>query len=141
MSVESNKEALARGVDALRRGELTAWFELHDPSVVAHGLMSPDAQGLEGVKAFYTALVGAFPDLSINVHDLVGEGEDVVARFTVHGTHEGEFMGAAPTGNSVTVEGISIYRFRGGKVVERWTSADGLGLLQQIGALPAPAAA
>jgi steroid delta-isomerase-like uncharacterized protein len=138
MSVQSNKEVLARAVGALNEGDLAPWFDLHDESVVAHGLLSPEPQDLQGVKGFYTTLVGGLRDFHVTVHDLVGEGDDVSVRFTVTGTHEGDLMGTPASGSSVTVEGISIYRFRAGKIAERWTSADALGLLQQIGAIPAP---
>jgi predicted ester cyclase len=72
------------------------------------------------------------------VEDLVAEGDKVAARVTVRGTHRGAFLGLAPTGKAVTQTGIDIVRVAGGKAVERWGSFDELGLLQQLGALPAP---
>jgi steroid delta-isomerase-like uncharacterized protein len=136
MSIESNKETLKRGVEALNRGDLQTWFDLHDATVVAHGLMSVEPLGLDGVKQFYSALWGAFPDAQVTGRDLVGEDDEVTIRFTLGGTHQGDFVGIPATGRSVAVDGISIYRFREGKIVERWTVVDALAMMQQLGAIP-----
>ena len=97
------------------------------------------AVDLEGVKQFYEMLWGAFPDVEVTIEELVGEGETVAFRGAhFRGTHQGEFMGVAPSGNQVTIGVQNFYRFRGGKVVERWTNPDMLGLMVQIGAIPAP---
>ena len=68
----------------------------------------------------------------------MAEGDKVVSRFTVSGTHQGEIMGAAPTGKLVTHTGLQTDRISGGKIVESWTNWDALGLLQEIGAIPSP---
>ena len=80
----------------------------------------------------------AFPDLHFTVEDLIAEGDKVVARLTVRGTQQGAFMGIPPTGKHVTVTGIDINRLAGGKSVEHWLNMDTLGLLQQLGVIPAP---
>lgn len=80
----------------------------------------------------------AFPDLHVTVEDMVAEGDKVVARVTMSGTHKGEFMGIAPTGKQITVGIIEILRIAGGKVVEHWNVVDSLGMMQQLGAVPAP---
>lgn len=90
------------------------------------------------MKQFYEMLWGAFPDVEATIEEVVGEGETVAFRVTVRGTHRGEFMGVAPSGNQFTIGVQNIYRFRDGKVVERWTNPDMLGLMVQIGAIPAP---
>ena len=79
----------------------------------------------------------AFPGIRVTVEDQVAEGETVVTRFTARGTHNGDLGGVAPTGKEVTVAGISIDRFEGGKCVEQWQSFDELAMMQQIGAIPA----
>ena len=68
----------------------------------------------------------------------MAEGDKVVSRYTVSGTHQGEIMGAAPTGKLVTHTGYQTDRISGGKIVESWTNWDALGLLQEIGAIPSP---
>ena len=80
----------------------------------------------------------AFPDLHFTVEDQIAEGDMVANRVTARGTHQGEFMGIAPTGKQVTVTGITIDRIAGDKLEESWASWDFLGLMQQLGAIPEP---
>jgi len=80
----------------------------------------------------------AFPDLHFTVEDFIAEGDKVVARLTVRGTQQGIFMGIPPTGKHATVTAIDINRMAGGKSVEHWLNMDTLGLLQQLGVIPAP---
>jgi predicted ester cyclase len=89
-----------------------------------------------GMKQFGRAGFTAFPDLHYTLEDLIAEGDKVVHRFTMRGTHQGEFMGVAATGKVVTMTGIYISRFAGGKCVEERSSSDILGLMQQVSAIP-----
>jgi steroid delta-isomerase-like uncharacterized protein len=84
--------------------------------------------------------VAGFPDARVHVEDLVAEDDRVACRFVSTGTHHGEFMGVPPTGRRVEVTGITVFRLTGGQCVERWSEMNLVGLLQQIGAFPAPAA-
>lgn len=93
--------------------------------------------GLQNFKRDLATLRVAFPDAVFKIDDLIGEGDKLVDRFTVTGTHKGPFVGISPTGRRVALPGISVVRIDGGKVVERWGISDQLGLLQQLGALPA----
>jgi predicted ester cyclase len=137
--VEQNKAILRHGAEAFNnRNDRSGWFEIHDPSVVAFGL-APDPLNLEGLRQFYSGLWTGFPDLHITVDDLIGENERVAWRLTVSGTHEGDFRGVAPTGTEVRFAAQYIFEFRNGKIVRRWTNFDRLGVLVQLGAIPAPA--
>jgi predicted ester cyclase len=139
LSVELNKAALQRGAEAFNnRKDRSGWFAIHDPSVVAYGL-APEPLDMEGLKAFYAGLWAGFPDLTIAPEDLVAEGDKVVLRLTARGTHQGEFRGVPPTGREVQFGAQYIFEFRNGKIVKRWTSLDRLGVLMQIGAVPAMA--
>ena len=80
----------------------------------------------------------AFPDLHFTVEDLIAEGDKVVARLTASGAQQGVFMGISPTGKRTTVTAIDIIRIAGGKFVEHWLEMDTLGLLHQLGVVPAP---
>ena len=80
----------------------------------------------------------AFPDLQLSVDDLFAEGDRVVARWTSRGTHQGEMMGISPSGKHVQISEIDIFRVSAGKLAEHWGVFDQLGMLQQIGAVPAP---
>jgi steroid delta-isomerase-like uncharacterized protein len=104
---------------------------------VSHGPQAPPADGPEGVKArvgLYQESVAGHWD----VEEMLSSGDRVVARWTGTGTHEGELMGFAATGRPIAVEAISVFRIADGKIAEEWTVWDALGLLQQIGAVPAP---
>jgi predicted ester cyclase len=138
MSVEQNKAILRSGAQAFNNAEdRSGWIDIHDPSVIAHGL-GPQPLELDGVKQFYSGLWHAFPDLRITIEDMVGEGDSVAWRLTANGTHESEFRGVPPTGTEVTFAAQYIFRFRNGKIVERWTNLDRLGVMVQLGAIPAP---
>jgi predicted ester cyclase len=78
----------------------------------------------------------AFPDFEVTPEHMTATDEDVALAYTVTGTHEGEFLGVAPTGPRITARGVQIARFRDGKMVERWGSSDELSILQQLGATP-----
>jgi steroid delta-isomerase-like uncharacterized protein len=105
---------------------------------VSHGPQAPPAVGPEGVKA----RVGVYQntlDGHWDVEELISAGDQVTARWIGTGTHNGELMGVAPTGASIEVEAISIFRIADGKIAEEWTVWDALGLLQQVGAVPVAA--
>jgi len=82
--------------------------------------------------------VTAFPDLHFTVEDMIAEGDKVVARLTARGTQAGAFMGIPPTGKQASITAIDINHMAGGKSVEHWLEMDTLGLLQQLGVIPAP---
>jgi steroid delta-isomerase-like uncharacterized protein len=103
---------------------------LHEPD--------EDIVGIEGLTQYVSMMRSAFPDLRITLEDDMAEGDKVVSRWIAQGTHQGELMGAAPTGNQVTITGITIHRIEDGKIVEEWENWDALGLMQQIGAVPSP---
>ena len=94
--------------------------------------------GIGDLKQFFVVLRSGFPDFQATIEDLFAEGDKVVLRFTFHGTHQGEFMGVAPTGKQVTMTGVEIFRIGDGKIVELWGQEDVLGMMQQIGAIPGP---
>ena len=83
-------------------------------------------------------LRNAFPDGHLTLEDMVAEGDRVAARWTFQGTHRGQFMGIAATDKAVSISGIEIERFAGGRIVEHWEQADIMSLMQQLGAIPAP---
>lgn len=90
--------------------------------------------GPAGIRSNYESLIKAFPDVSFVLDDFLVDGDKVVVRYTMQGTHEGEFQGTARTGRAVTVPGIGIYRIEDGLIQESWVVRDSLLLLRQIGA-------
>jgi steroid delta-isomerase-like uncharacterized protein len=94
--------------------------------------------GREGLKQLFSMFSAAFADASSTIDDLIAEGDKVAWRWTFRGTHQGTLMGNPATGKTITFVGITIDRLAGGKIVERWNQADMLGLMQQLGVIPAP---
>jgi steroid delta-isomerase-like uncharacterized protein len=110
--------------------------EVYAPDLVWH---DPDReiQGAEEAKQFIATYKSVFPDLRVTVEDEIAEGDKVVTRWTLRGTHQGEIEEfGPPTGRQVEMKGISISRIQGGKIVEEWNSYDNLGVMQQLGLVP-----
>jgi steroid delta-isomerase-like uncharacterized protein len=97
--------------------------------------------GREGLRERLRAYADAFPDARLAVQDQVAAEDRVATRWTARGTHAGDLAELQATGKEVTVSGLTISRLEGGKVVEQWTTWDRLGMLVQVGAIPAPAEA
>jgi steroid delta-isomerase-like uncharacterized protein len=138
VSVEENKAVVRRWFEELfNAGNLEVADEIIAADHVNHDPTLPDIPtGPEGQKQVVNLYRGAFTNAHISVEDQLAEGDRVATRWTGSGTHQGEFMGVAPTGNQVTITGITIYRVSGGKIAESWTNYDALGMMQQIGAVP-----
>jgi steroid delta-isomerase-like uncharacterized protein len=92
----------------------------------------------EGQKQRIASFHQGLPDVHLTLEDLVAEGDRVVFRITLHGTHTGTLMGVPPTGRQVTISAIDIARLADGKIVEHWGQMDTFGLLQQLGASSTP---
>ncbi len=138
MSTEDNK-ALYRRIleEVMNQRNLALVDELCAPDFVLHR-GSTTIQGRESYKQFLSTYLTASPDLNFTIEDLVADQDKVVSRHTGRGTHLGPFMGIPPTGKHVTATGMAIIRVANGKIVEEWANADDLGLLQQLGVIPAP---
>jgi predicted ester cyclase len=109
-----------------------------DPAFLNHDLPVPGAsQGRDGMQLAADMFRRACPDWHSVVDQLVAEDDVVVERFTASGTHRGELMGVAPTGQTLVLTGIQIFRIEGDKIVERWGQLDQLGLARQLGLVAA----
>jgi steroid delta-isomerase-like uncharacterized protein len=136
MSTDANKTAVRRAVAAFSPATLETYLQLYHPDATLHFLPPGLPSGRDGARLFYQGFLAAFPDARITLEDFVAEDDKLAVRFTVDGTHRGDFLGVPATGTRVTVTGISIFRFVDGLCVERWNEANFLGLLQQLGAMP-----
>lgn len=138
-TTEQNKTLVHDFIEALfSKGDLdavdrylAAHFVNHDPPFGA----TADREGMRTAGALMRA---AFPDWRSEQHLVVGENDIVVEHFTASGTHRGEVMGVAPTGRTVALEGINIFRVVDGRIVERWGRLDDLGFLSQLGVVRPP---
>ena len=110
---------------------LTADFRDHDP-----GTPQDIPPGPEGIKPVLEGYLAAMGDINFTIEDQIAEGDKVLTRWTVRMTHSGELMGVPATGKSVSFSGITLLRLENGKIAEEWSNWDGIGLLEQIGALP-----
>ncbi len=133
-----NKALIRRYFDTFNKGNLDALAEIVDPGYVIHypsnTLRRPGPDGLRGVVSNFRS---AFPDLAFVAHDMLADGDKVAVRWTFTGTHSGgPYMGVPATGKKITVDGQSIYRIAGGKVVEGWINGDDLGEQRQLGLIP-----
>ena len=110
--------------------------ELVEPNALIRTPLPLDATGRDKLKEVFARLHRAFPDLQVTIEDLIAEGDKVVARNTVTGTHRGEYMGLQPTGKSVTYDEIFIFRFVDGRVAETWGVVDVFSQMRQLGMTP-----
>jgi steroid delta-isomerase-like uncharacterized protein len=139
MSAEhaANKAAVRRLHEATNTGDLglisDTIDELVEPDAVIRTPVPIDATGARALKEVFTRLLELFPDLQVAIDDLIAEGDKVVSRNTVTGTHRRAYLGRPATGKSVRYSEIFIFRFADGRVAETWGVVDGLSLMQQIG--------
>ena len=106
--------------------------EVVSPRFTSHDWPEDGPTGPQGFRNYYSAIRSALPDARYAVDDLIAEGDRVVVRWRLLGTHEGDFRGIAPTGRPIVLKGIAIYRVEGGKLMERWVVSDLYGVLEEI---------
>lgn len=138
---EQNKAAARRFFELWESGNTDQFDEVVAADAVDHDPQRPfpDDRGAEAARKTAEMFLAAFPDTAYTIEQQVAEGDLVVTRWIARGTHEGELMGIPATQKSVEVSGIAIDRFSDGKIVESWGNWDTIGLMQQLGAIPAPA--
>jgi steroid delta-isomerase-like uncharacterized protein len=134
MSTEQHKVIFRRATEEVwNNGNVAAVEVFFAPDFVNHnpfGGTSPDQAGMrEAVQLLHTAL----PDFHSTIEDMIAEGDTVVARMTLRGTHLGQLLGIPPSGAPIVMTTISIVRITNGQIVERWNISDTLGLVRQIG--------
>jgi hypothetical protein len=136
-----NKATFARLHDVVNTGSTelisTTIDEIVAPDVRIRTPLPVNATGADALKRVWAILLQAFPDLHVTVEDVIAEGDKVVTRNTVTGTHQGDFMGRPPTGKSVSYNEIFIFRFAGGRVAETWGVVDSLSVMRQLDLIPA----
>ncbi len=145
----TSREASASGIEykPILEGFYDAVFNLPNltearnfivPEYVDHNPVSPkSASGIEGLKHTSNVFRAAFPDLNVELEDLIVGEDRVAARIRMRGAHRGEFLGFQPTGKQIDIAAIEIYAFAGEKISERWGHLDGIALLEQLGVIPA----
>jgi steroid delta-isomerase-like uncharacterized protein len=137
LSTEDNKAKTRRFMDeAFNKGNMKVADELLSPNIVEHNPFPGQEPGVQGFKKGLTELRQAFPDLHITVDDMLADGDKVIIRSTMTGTHKGSFMNMPATGKQIKVEGIDIVRIKDGQAVDHWGITDIMTMMQQLGAVP-----
>jgi steroid delta-isomerase-like uncharacterized protein len=137
---EANRQLALRFYDQLwNQGNYAAAPELLHPDHFDHNMPIPGLpQGRDGVIQMMQTFRSAFPDLVMSVESVISQGDYVAEVLTLRGTHTGPFLGIPPTGRAIAVTSVNLCRIEDGLVGERWGASDDLGMLQQLGILPAP---
>jgi predicted ester cyclase len=138
----SNKARFRRIEDAVNTGDVEVISKTIDdlvaPDVLIHMPLPVDApRAHEAFRQLWAMLLRGLPDLHLTIEDLVAEGDKVVMRASVTGTHQGEYMGVQPTGKSIAYNEIFIWRFAGGRIAEMWGVVDIFSQMRQLGVIPA----
>ena len=137
MPAEENKEVMRRFIsEVMEKKNPAAVDEFIAADYIEHSPIPGFAEGVEGMKQMMGMFFGAFPDLHMQVEDVIAEGDKVVMRLKTEGTHQGEFMGIAATGKQVSFEEIHMMRIANGKMVEHWGIEDNMTMMQQMGIIP-----
>jgi steroid delta-isomerase-like uncharacterized protein len=139
MSAE-NKAVIRRWLEAVNRRDLEAGAKLMDVNYIRH-LPGLESRGPEGFKQVATGFLTGFPDSTFTIDDLIAEGDRVVVRFTVRGTHLGDFASIPPTNRQITLSVIMVNQISNGKMIESWEVMDQHGLFQALGSFPPAATA
>jgi steroid delta-isomerase-like uncharacterized protein len=139
---DHNKSVVRRLLDELwNKGDLSLADQFFATTYTHHDASSPDfGKGPESERKRATLYRTAFPDLRMTIEDLFADGENVITRWSCHGTHKGDLNGIAPTGKQIHITGVSITRFSHDKMVEGFVNWDALGLMRQLGVVPQLAA-
>ena len=135
--IEDNKQFMRQFVEeAINKKNLDAIDELVAEDFVEHVPFPGQGPGREGLRQVLATFLSAFPDIRWTLEEQIAEGEKVVSRFTMAGTHRGDFLGIPPTGKSVNIWGVVIDVVRNGKFAESRIIMDTMGLMQQLGTIP-----
>ncbi len=138
---EDMKGVIARFYDEINAGNLGVIDELVAEDFVEHEEFPGIPPDKEGVRQFFAIFRAAFPDLRMDAHEVLIDGDLACVRSTMSGTHDGDFMGMPPSGKRFAVTGFDQVRVREGQVSEHWGLIDAMKMMQQLGAIPAPAPA
>ena len=142
MSTEENKQFMQNFVEeTINKKNLDALDVLVAKDFLEHVPFPGQGPGREGLRDTMAALLSAFPDMRWTIDEQIAEGEKVVSRFTMYGTHQGEFLDIPPTGSPIKVWGIVIDVVRDGQFAESRILMDTMALMQQLGVLPPPGGA
>ena len=139
-AVAERSEALVRRFyeEGWNADNIDVYDELVTEDFVDHQALPGLPPGREGFKQLNAMFRSAFPDIVVNVEDVVAEGDLVAVRWTSTGTHKGPLFGIPATGRAVRVNAMVVYRIEDGRLAEGWINRDDLGMMRQLGVVPTP---
>ena len=133
---EKNKTLQRRFIDEYQTGGNEAvMYEIVSENFINHSGAPGMPVDRSGVKIFHDMFRSAFPDLNVKVYDMIAEGDKVITRKSLNGTHKGDFFGIPPTNKKVEMNVIDIVIYKDGKLCEHWNSVDQAGLMRQLGVI------
>lgn len=136
MSIEENKAIVRRYQEIYNSNQLDVLTEVVSEDMLTPKIMPGFGEGVEGGRNIHNTTLIGMPDWHTKIEDMIGEGDRVVARITMTGTHTGDFYGIPATGVRVEFTGIYVVRIADGKIVEHWGEEDAVSLLTQLGVMP-----
>jgi steroid delta-isomerase-like uncharacterized protein len=137
MSTDAAKAVVRRNTEEVQsKGNFDVFEEVFADDFVDHTPQPNMIPDKAGVRGLYRSLRAAFPDFRAEIHWQAADGELVTTYKTYHGTHQGTFLGVAPTGRKIHFETVDVMRVRNGKITEHWGVANLFSLMQQLGAWP-----
>ena len=140
MSAPESEAVIRRWIDAWNAHDVAAAGQLLAPDFVRHDASMPDVAGPAAQQDLLRQIFAAFPDLSLEITQLIAQDDAVAARLLVRGTHRAEFLGIPATDRAVEFQAVDVFRLSGGRLGDQWVLMDSLGMMQQLGAIPAPGA-
>ena len=140
LTQEESKTLISRiATEIWNQGKLGVVDEVMAADARYHGPHMPNGLGnRDNWRQAIAMYRGAFPDSHVTFNEFISNSDTVVGRWSATGTHTGQLAGVAPTGKRIAIEGITIYRIAGGKIVEAWEQLDTLGMWQQLGVVAVP---
>ena len=135
-SVAQNEALIREVLELIDARKMDAALELYAADYIYHGPGGMELRGRDGIRGLWADFLTGFPDLSSTVDDMISQGDKLVLRWTIHGTHTGEFLGVPASNNKITLPITEIFRIADGQLVEAWDQWDRMSLMQQIGAIP-----
>jgi predicted ester cyclase len=132
----THRDTVVAAIERFNVGDLDGYMSAYAPDVVLHGYPE-GVQDVDSLRGLYGQLLSALDGALIDLEEVIEQGDILAARFTLGGRHVGELLGVAATGREITIRGATFMRFRDGRIAERWQHADDLGLLKQLGLIPA----
>ena len=128
------KEILHQALQALNsEGDKTAYFDLHDDSLITHGIPENISADKEGMKEYYHKVWQAFPNAKYEFEHVIADGNEAACMFSITGVQKGDLMGIPPSDKQVRINGMIFFRFKDSKIVERWEIIDLLSAAKQLG--------